>query len=201
MPRMSRLVVALVTLLVAVAGCGHTKIKYDYSKDPDPRTLEYVIGVSDELNITVWKQPDLTTEASVRPDGTITMPLIGDIKAAGRTPTELKNEIQTRVGNFIKDPSAVVTVAVTAVNSYTYTVSGNVNGPGVFTATHYVTVSHAITEAGGPNKFAGHPMVLIRQDRKSGKIRRIPIDYEDVASGRRPEANLVLMPGDQLFVP
>lgn len=197
----------LAWLLVAacalpLAACGHTPIKYDYAKEPDPRTLEYVIGVSDGLNITVWKNPDLSGEAVVRPDGTITMPLIGDIKAAGRTPSELKAEISQRLSAYIKDESAVVTIAVTSVNSYSYSVSGNVEGPGVFSSPRYVTVADALTQAGGLNKFAsGGALVLIRTDARTGKVRRIPIDYDDIRSGRRPEANLVLMAGDTIYVP
>ncbi len=191
---------ALAAMLLAA--CAATTPYYDYSKEPDPRNLEYVIGVSDELQITVWKNPDLSTEAVVRPDGTITMPLIGDIKAVGRTPTELKAEITQRLSQFIKDESAVVTIAVTGVNSYRFTVSGNVEGPGIYSATSYVTVSEAVAMAGGPNKFASRAgLVLIRQDVKTGKYRRIPINYDDIRSNRRPEANLVLMPGDIVYLP
>src|SRR5262245_49671252 len=117
---------AVVVLLATLAGCPVSTPYYDYSKEPNPRKLEDVIGVSDKLLITVWKNPDLSTDAVVRPDGTITMPLIGDIKASGRTPSELRGEITTRLGNFIKDDSAVVTVAITEVNSYRFTVTGAV---------------------------------------------------------------------------
>jgi polysaccharide export outer membrane protein len=193
-------VLALSALLLA--GCPTKTPYYDYSKEPTLENLEYEIGVSDGLRITVWKNPDLSTDAVVRPDGTITMPLIGDIKAAGRTPSELRGEITSRLGQFIKDDSAVVTVAVTEFNSYRFTVSGNVENPGVFTSVHYVTVAEAIALAGGPNKFANNAgVVIVRRDRKTGKYRRIPVNYNDVRSGARPEANLVLLPGDTVYVP
>jgi polysaccharide biosynthesis/export protein len=191
-----------VLLLPLLAGCPVSTPYYDYSKEPNPRKLEYVIGVSDKLLITVWKNPDLSTDAVVRPDGTVTMPLIGDIKAVGRTPSELRAEITTRLGQFIKDDSAVVTVAVTGVNSYRFTVTGAVEKPGVYTSLDYVTVAEAIALAGGPTKFATHAGVLIiRTDVKTGTIRKIPINYDDVRSQRRPEANLVLMAGDTVYVP
>jgi polysaccharide export outer membrane protein len=196
------LALALATQALCLAACAATTPYYDYSKEPDPRNLEYVIGVADGLQITVWKNEDLSTAAVVRPDGTITMPLIGDIKAVGRTPTELRAEITSRLSKFIKDESAVVTIAITEVNSYRFTVAGNVEGPGVYAAQNYVTVSEAIALAGGPNKFAQRAgLVLIRQDRQTGKYRRIPINYDDVRSQKRPEANLVLMPGDTVYLP
>src|SRR5262245_40376121 len=96
-------------LLVATAGCSAPIEGYNYRREPDPRKHEYVIGVSDALRITVWRNPDLSTDARVRPDGTITMPLVGDLKASGRTPGELRREVQQRLGAFVKDESAVVT--------------------------------------------------------------------------------------------
>src|SRR5262249_56008650 len=128
---------------VGAAG-GSAAIHYNYAAEPDPRKSEYVIGVSDHLAIRVWKNPDLSTDAIVRPDGTITMPLIGDLVASGKTPTELKAEVTRQLANFIRDESAVVTIAVTGVNSYSFTVSGNVEHAGVFTSQKYVTVLDAV---------------------------------------------------------
>jgi polysaccharide export outer membrane protein len=198
----SRLRALAVVVTLACAACAATTPYYDYSKEPDPRNMEYVIGVADGLQINVWKQEDLSTSAVVRPDGTITMPLIGDIKAAGRTTTELRAEISQRMSKYIRDESAVVTVAITAVNSYSFTVAGNVQNPGVFSAHKYMTVAEAVANAGGPNKFASAAgLVLIRQDHQTGKYRRIPINYDDIRSNKKPEANLVLMPGDTVYLP
>jgi polysaccharide export outer membrane protein len=196
------LILALALGSPALIACATKTPYYDYSKEPNQRELEYTIGVPDGLQITVWKNPDLSTDATVRPDGTITMPLIGDVKAAGRTPSELKAEIAQRLQTFIRDEGAVVTIAVTSVASYRFTVSGNVNTPGVFGSQNYVTVAEAIALAGGPNRFAEPAgLVLIRRDRATGKYRRIPISYDDVRSNKRPDMNLVLMPGDTLFMP
>jgi polysaccharide export outer membrane protein len=187
-------------LCLLAAACGGPPIHYDYAQEPDPRRSEYVIGVADHLAIKVWKNPDLSTDASVRPDGTITMPLLGDLKAAGRTPTELKAEVSRQLANYIRDESAVVTIAVTAVNSYSFTVSGNVEHAGVFSSPKYVTVLDAVQLAGGLNRYAGREVRIYRRD-KAGKLRIIPIDYSAVQEGRQPDANLALLPGDQIYVP
>jgi polysaccharide export outer membrane protein len=195
---MKKLLVALLALLGA---CASTRYDYPYSKEPDPRKSEYVIGVSDRLSITVWKNPDLSGDVVVRPDGTITLPLIGDITADGRTPTQLKNDIARQLTKFIRDDGAVVTVAVTGVSSYTVTVSGNVTSPGVFPSQKYLTVMEAVQLAGGPNRFASpREMRLLRRDR-SGRMREIPVDYLAVLDGSHPEANLALISGDQIYMP
>ncbi len=192
----------LAWLLVAAVACGGAaRVRYDYAKEPDPRKSEYVIGVADHLTIKVWKNPDLSAEVIVRPDGTITMPLVGDVHAAGRTPTELRAEVTRQLANFVKDESAVVTIAVTAVNSYSFTVSGNVERAGVFTAQKYVTVLEAVQLAGGPNRYASPERTRLIRHTRDGKQRVIPIDYNELVTGKRPEANLALMPGDQLYMP
>jgi polysaccharide export outer membrane protein len=181
-----------------VVGCG--PVPYDYSKEPDPRKKEFVIGIPDSLRITVWKNPDLSCEARVRPDGTISMPLIGDLRADGRTPSDLKNEITRRLAAFVKDEGATVTVVVTEVNSYRFTVGGNVERPGVFTTRHFVTVAEAIALGGGLNRFASPRNVVVIRTDKTG-TRRIPIDYSRVGSGEHPEENIAILAGDNVFVP
>lgn len=188
-----------VTALVA-SGCARP-IVYDYSKEPDPRKSEYVIGPSDGLKVTVWKNAELSAEVKVRPDGTITMPLIGDVLAVGRTTTELTTEISRRLQQFIKDQGAIVTVAVTEVNSYRFTVAGNVERPGIFPSKYYVQVAEAIALAGGMNRFAASKHVVIVRNDLNGQVRKIPVNYERIANGEHPDENLVLLSGDTLFVP
>jgi polysaccharide export outer membrane protein len=187
--------------LFLLAGCPHPYRPYNYASEPDPRKQEFVIGPSDVLRVTVWKNPDLSGEAVVRPDGTITMPLIGDIHAAGRTSAEVRAEITQRLAAYVKDEAAVVTVAVTAINSYRFTVSGNVERPGTYNSTHYVTVSEALALAGGPNRFADpDETVVIRTDEKHTS-RRIPVNLSDLLAGKHPEQNVPLLPGDVVYVP
>ncbi len=196
---MRRAIPALLTLLAACASAPSAR--YDYSKEPDPRRSEYVIGVADHLAIQVWKNPDLSREVTVRPDGTITMPLIGDLKADGRTPSQLRSEITRQLGKFVRDESAVVTIAVTSINSYSFIVTGNVEHPGVFNSQKYVTVFEAIQLAGGPNRFASPADTKLMRRERDGTLRTIPIDYPAVLEGKQPYANLVLMSGDQVVVP
>lgn len=201
-PAMTKRLLALPALLLALSGCG-VRYKYDYASEPDPRRLEYVIGVSDQLSIQVWKNPDLSGDVTVRPDGTITLPLIGDLTADRKTPTELRNEIARHLAKYLRGEGAEVTVAVTTVNSYSFMVSGNVERPGVYTAQKYVTVLEAIQLAGGPNRFASpRKTKLFRRPTGPGaKARTVPIDYASLVDGSRPEANLALFPGDQIYVP
>jgi polysaccharide biosynthesis/export protein len=160
----------------------------------DPRTHPYVIGVSDVVRITVWKDPNLSTDAAVRPDGTATLPLVGEITAAGLTAAEFQAKVAERLAAYAKD--AVVTVAVIDVNSYRFTVAGNVEHPGMFSPKYYVTLSEAVALAGGPNRYASTgDMVLVR------KGRRVPIDYDAILSGKSPQEDVVILAGDSLRVP
>jgi len=194
----------LLLLALLVAGCGGPTIVYDpanYAKEYDPRKHEYIIGVSDGLQITVWRNPDLSAGVTVRPDGTVTMPLIGDLKVAGSTPSQVKAEVTQKLSAFVKDESAVVTVAVTGVNSYRFTVAGNVAHAGIFETHYYVTVAEAIAMAGGPTRFADTDQILLVRTDPNGRVRQIPINYEAVRSRAQPEQDLVLMTGDTVFLP
>lgn len=193
---MNRLLLAL-----AVVSVGCAPITYDYSKEPDPRRTEYVIGPSDRVRISVWKNGDLGVEAVVRPDGIITMQLIGDVQVSGMTPTELRKEVQKRLASYVRDESAVVTVAVTDCNNYRFSVAGNVERASVFNSRYPITVAEAIALAGGINKF-GSPrnVVVIRQQPNGQPPKRIPIDFRRVVSGEQPEANIGILAGDTVFV-
>jgi polysaccharide export outer membrane protein len=191
----------VVLLLAGTAGCATTHPPYDYTKEPDPRKGDFVLGSSDVLKITVWRNPELSTDAVVRPDGTVSLPLVGDLQAAGRTSIQLKEEIVKRLRAYLKDESAIVTVAVTAINSYRFVISGNVERQGVFSSNHFVTVSEAIALAGGPSRFADSAGTVIIRIDASGGVRRIPIDYPGVLAGTRPNEDIPLLAGDTIYVP
>lgn len=198
-PLWIRVVVSTLLLLVCGA-CGGGRT-YPWAEEPDPRGSEYVIGAADELDIRVWRNGDLSTEIAVRPDGRVTLPLIGDILVAGLTPTQVREEVAKRLTQYVKSDEAVVTVAVKAVNSYHVTVSGNVSAPGRFPSTTYLKVSDAIALAGGPTRFAEpEEALVIRRDAK-GKIRRIPVDYEKIVEGKDDRQNIVLLRDDVVHVP
>jgi len=180
----------------APLGCG-TVQSYDYKREPDPRASEYLIGPLDQLAIHVWKNQELSGEVSVRPDGIITLPLIGAVKAAGRTPSDLQRELAKRFADYVRAEEMAVSVGVTQVNSYQFTVAGNVEHAGVFTSRSYVTAVDAIAMAGGLNRFASDEFYVIR----GNPARRIPIDMGRATSGAHPEENIVLIRGDLVVVP
>lgn len=192
------LAVAILGLLVA---CGPKLPNYDYTKEPNPRLSEYVIGVTDGLSINVWKNAQLSSNVVVRPDGTITMPLIGDIYAVGKTPTELRKEIGKRLAEFVKLGDSEITVAVTNVSSYRIVVSGEVVRPGVVSSANYLSIAEAIAQSGGFTRFADRDKITLLRRDKAGNIRRIPIVYKFIEDGSHPEMNLVMMAGDSLNIP
>jgi polysaccharide export outer membrane protein len=179
--------------------CSPAASRYPYASEPDPRRQEYVIAVSDTVSIRVWGNNDLSADATVRPDGTITMPLIGDMAAAGHTPSQLKQSISKALAAYVKGV-APVTVAVTRT-SYRVTVVGSVERPGVLESQHYLTVSEAIALAGGPNRFASPDETVLIRVGPNGQVRRIPIRYDEIEVGRHPEQDLVLLSGDRIYVP
>jgi polysaccharide biosynthesis/export protein len=184
----------------ALAACGPAVLNYDYAKEPDPRTHELVLGVGDVVGINVWENPQLNTEATIRPDGTITMPLVGDLHAAGTTPTALKEEIKKQLANYVKQSE--IAVAVKAWKSYRFTVEGEVTKPGVFSSDQYVQVAEAMAMASGLTRFAKRGEIkLLRRDPKTGDVRQIPLDYDELASGRRLDMNIWVLPGDRIYVP
>jgi polysaccharide export outer membrane protein len=193
----------LLVIVVLMAGCGPKIPKYDYAREPDPRNKELVLGVGDQVAINVWENSNLNTEATIRPDGTITMPLVGDIKAAGETPTSLKTHIKAQVQNYVRlQAGTEITVAVRSWKSYRFTIQGEVARTGVFTSDQYVTVADALALAGGLSRFAKRSGILLtRRDPKSGQLRQIPLDYDSLASGKRPDMNIYVLPGDTIWVP
>jgi polysaccharide biosynthesis/export protein len=198
--RIGRALAALV--LVLAAGCPAKVPNYPYPDEPDPRNKELVLGVGDVIGINVWENNNLSVEVTIRPDGTITMPLVGDLKAAGETPTTLKNRIKSQLQAYVKMQGTEVTVAVKAWRSYRFTIQGEVSKAGVFTSDQFLTVSDALALAGGLTRFAKrNEIMLTRKDPKSGRVRQIPFDYESLASGKRPDMNIIVLPGDTIYVP
>ena len=186
-------------LALGLTGCAGIQA-FDYEREPDPRREEFVIGVGDVIRINVWRMAELSVDAKVRPDGTVTVPLIGDMKAAGRTPTVLRAEIEVALKTYVKDDSAKVTVAVSDVSSYQFTVAGYAERQGSFTASRFLTVTEAIALAGGPSRFASPSKIVIIRP-SAGGPRRIPVDLEAIYKGVRPEMNIVILSGDTIYLP
>ena len=190
---------AVCLALAGAPGCGRPDYRnYDYSKEYDPRKHEYIIGVADVVNITVYHTPDLTGGGTVRPDGVITMPLIGELTVAGKTPSQVKEEMKKRIATYVKsDP--VVNVTVVGFNSYRFVVTGNVGHPGALSQKFFITVSEALAMGGGPSKFAGDEIVLFRKD-ASKKVHKIPLSYKMLVSGEHPEMDIAVVSGDSIVV-
>lgn len=166
------------------------------------KRAEYLIGPEDVLEISVWKNEDLSKLVTVRPDGMVTLPLLGDIRAADRTPSALRGEIVGRLVEYQK--SAEVSVIVQEVNSYKMFILGGVLRPGIYPLKSRTTVLQAIAIAGGFNEFASkNKIVLIREKgRGKNKQEKIRIQFGDIVNVKKSkDNNLVLMPGDTIFVP
>lgn len=161
----------------------------------------YIIGIEDVLEISVWKNPDLSKTVSVRPDGMISLPLIDDIKAAGLTPGQLRDAITERLKEY--QETVVTSVIVQEVRSYRIFVLGEVLNPGTYTMMRRTTVLQAIALAGGFNQFASkNKIVLVRERSGALKPEKINIRFDDIIDAdEKTDKNLMLRPGDTIFVP
>jgi polysaccharide export outer membrane protein len=156
----------------------------------------YVIGADDSLQITVWKEPTLSGTIPVRPDGMISMVLVGDLRAAGLTPMALSADIGQRLKKYIQDP--VVTVVVLGVNSQRIFTVGEVNKVGPMMMTPGMTVLQAIVTAGGLSPFANSKHIYILRT-ASGKQQKILFNYKQALKGENQGVSL--LPGDTIVVP
>jgi len=158
----------------------------------------YSIGAEDELNVNVWKEPDISRTVPVRPDGKISLPLLNDVQAAGLTPMQLGSEIKERLKKFISEPQ--VTVIVTKVNSQRVFIVGEVTRAGAYPLLPNMSVLQALSSAGGFTQFANQKKIHVLR-MENGKQVSLPFSYKEVVSGHRPEQNISLKPGDTIVVP
>jgi polysaccharide biosynthesis/export protein len=159
---------------------------------------DYKIGPQDVLRIDVWKEPDITRIAPVRPDGRISLPLLNDVQAAGLTPSQLAATLTEGLRKFITNPQ--VTVSVSEINSRRVYVTGEVTKPGAFPLLPNMTVLQALSSSGGFSQFAKIKGIYVLRV-EDGKQVKHPFNYKDVVSGKKPELNIPLQPGDVIVVP
>ncbi|HTY84366.1 MAG TPA: polysaccharide biosynthesis/export family protein [Silvibacterium sp.] len=159
----------------------------------------FVIGDDDVLSISVWKEPDVSRVIPVRSDGKISLPLIGEVQAAGRTPMKLEQDITNRLKAYIAEP--VVTVIVQQINSEKFNILGMVTKPGSYPLTNSLTVLDAIALAGGFRDFAKQKNIYVLRQNPDGTQARLPFNYKDVVKGRDPAQNIKLQPGDTVVIP
>jgi len=158
----------------------------------DPRT--YLIGAEDILMIRVWREPELSGPVGVRPDGMISLPLIGDVQAGGVTPEKLAEKITSGFSKYVTDPEVMVQVA--SVNSKKYFISGEVNRPGSYPLVVPTTVLEAIAIAGGFREWADKKKILILRGPK-----RYRFNYNEVVRGKNMIQNMQLESGDHIIIP
>ena len=184
------LMTCLCGFMVAASAKDVVNLTVDVSK--------YFVGPEDVLEISVWKEKDLTREVLVRPDGRLSFPLIGEIEAANHTAVEIQSEISSRLKKYIPDP--VVTVLVTKVNAYKIYVIGQVNKPGLYTMGRYLDVMQSLALAGGLNPFASENNIKILR-RENGKNIVIGFEYGSVKKGSDLNQNIILRSDDVVVVP
>jgi polysaccharide biosynthesis/export protein len=176
------------------AAGGQTGATGTASKDD---AAHYIIGAEDSLQVTVWKEPTLSGTFPVRPDGMISLVLVGDLPAAGRTPMQLADEITTRLKKYLQDPS--VTVLVLAVNSQRIYMMGEVGHVGPIPLAAGMSPLQAIAAAGGLSPFANSKKIYILRG-EAGKQQKIPFNYKQALKGDSTQ-DIKLLPGDTIVVP
>lgn len=164
-----------------------------------PHDDSFVIGNDDLLAINVWKEPEISRSVPVRSDGKISLPLVGEVKAAGETPLKLEQDLAAKLKNYIDEPE--VTVIVQQINSQKFNILGNVSRPGSFALTNSLTVLDAIALAGGFRDFAKQKSIYVLRENSDGSATRIAFNYKEVVKGKNPEQNIRLQPRDTVVVP
>lgn len=192
-------VLLVCSILLMLYGC----FKPDVIIAPGPPEEGFVLGPEDVIEVVVWKNPDLSRQVVIRPDGKISLPLIGDVLASGFTADQLASDIAERFKSYKENPS--VSINVVAVNSYYIFMVGEVNSPGKLQLKTYTTLLQAISLAGGFSQFASQNDIRIIRNIVSpdGKVTelRIPIRYDDLISDEGGVYNITVKSGDTIIVP
>ena len=191
-------IVAVFALTAAVFMCQVSAESVELSQ-PSSRVIDaYLVQPGDVLQIMVWREPDMQAEVIVSPDGYFSMPLLGEINTDGKSVTQLRKELVTRIQTFV--PDADVTVMVKQALGNKIYVIGKVNRPGEYVLNRNVDVMQALSMAAGIAKFADVDQVkILRRTAKTQQV--LSFDYSQVEAGKRLEQNIVLKPGDVVVVP
>ena len=164
---------------------------------PTPLAVDqekYQIGPEDLLFVRVWREPDFTLPVAVRPDGKITMPLIGEVRAAGQSPLQLTADLRQLLTQYLNNPD--VSVFVTEVRSKKFYIDGEVNRPGSFALVTPTSVLEALSRSGGFREFANSKKIRVL---RGGKIHHF--NYKEVTNGKHLEQNIAVESGDHIIVP
>ena len=169
------------------------------SPDARANAADFRIGPEDVLDIAEWNNPAISRTTPVRPDGMISLPLLNDVQAAGRTPMQLRDAIAQKLADYLPNPE--VSVIVREVNHYKVSVLGEVRKPGRYDFKGDAGVLDAIAMAGGLNDFAAGSRIVVLRNDGTGQQRRIPVNYNKIVSATAGQDDIRLKPGDVVFVP
>jgi polysaccharide export outer membrane protein len=159
----------------------------------------YIIGEADVLRINVWKQPEISQlSVVVRPDGMVSVPLVGEIKVSGMTPAQIERTLISELRQYVNEPR--VTVTVTEVGSKNVYVTGEVHHPGAYPLVGPLDVLQLIAKAGDVTPYAHRRSVFVLRE-VNGKKEKVPVNYSRIVHGKNPEQNINLQPGDTVVVP
>jgi len=180
---------------------GSSVNRKDLPAQSNPRVVpdNYRIGPSDLLAINVWKDAEISRTMPVRPDGRISLPLIGEVQAAGMSVAQLQAVIAQKLSAYMSHPE--VNVSVQEIKSRSFNIIGRVNKAGSYDLLRPMTVLDAIAEAGGFQDFAKQKDIYILREKPSGGKSRFPFNYKDVIKGKHIEQNITLEPNDTIIVP
>jgi len=196
----SRLMTVVALVLTLLAGCKSTSDEVGDVMQPT-RLMEYIIGPSDVLSISILNQDGMDRTVTVRPDGMISFPLIDEVNAAGLTPAQLEELMTVALSEYVELLPGELSVTVDEVHSYTVSVLGEVRNPGRFEFQNSATVLDALAEAGGLTEFASADEILILRNQPDG-IRRIVFDYDELMDDpQNSKVELSILPGDTVLVP
>lgn len=159
----------------------------------------YRIGADDVLTVNVWHEPEVSRNVPVRPDGKISLPLVGDVQAVGLTPTELQNELEARFAKYLTNPN--VSVIVAEIRSQRINVLGQVFRPGTYALIPPMDVIDAVATAGGLREFAKPNKIYVLRSLPNGRVERIKIQYNNLLKGKRGSEDVLLQTRDTVVVP
>ena len=197
---MCNLLIKKLVLLSVLAGLSASPLlsaQAESMPDPDP-SADFIIKANDILEIFVWKEPDLTRNVLVRPDGYISFPLVQDLRASGMKPSQLKASLEEKLREYLTEPN--VTVIVDQIRHYRIYVTGKVQAPSSFILEKPITVLQAISLAGGLQEFAKESDVKIVRSTSQG-YSYLDFDYKEIIRGRNVSQNIYLESGDVVVVP
>jgi len=207
MARRLQLVTGLLLMTAAIPARAQEPTENPKPAKPAPAVLaakpatddpNYMIGAQDVLDISVWKEPEVSRTVPVRPDGKISLPLLNDVQAAGLTPSQLAAQLTESLKKFVANPQ--VTVIVTTINSQRIYLMGEISRPGAYPLLPGMTVLQALSSGGGFTPYANLKKIyLLRQE--SGKQTKYPFNYKEVIAGKNQAQNISLKAGDTIVVP